>query len=554
MPLSLRGLFGVALLASFAGRGEAAVAGVINIHVEPGFVCPGQAMTVTFQARRGSGLNLNVLAALSADSAFDNGDSYFIHDGAAQAWPSATWANPVAAGSAGMAWNAVSFAAPNDTNTSYLPYSAVVTVPASFPIGSFVYVLVKMKNGAAVTGALTVPDAFSSAGFEASCCKAYVHNTGGYLQQLSNQQDLLFDFCASPTPTYSPTPSRTASPTRSASPTASATATATPSATETPTASPSATLSATPSDSPTPSATPSSTESASPTPTSTATLSSTPTPTFSASPSPTPTSSATPTFSPTLTCTDSPTFSFTPSATLSMTPTSTFSASASPTPTLSATPTFSATLSSTDSPTFSFTPSPSPTATGTGSPSATQSATLSMTPTPTFSASASPTPTWTGTPTFSDSPTPSATRTATLTPSPTATFSFTRTVSSTRTPTPVFSPTSTATISPTFTPVPPAPDRFKLISAYPNPVPPTGAWFVVSLPRPGELRFVLYDLRGEQVWEGKRSCPNAGNFQVPWPAQNSSGNPVSYGAYYLSAKVNYASGSDSDGRWISVIR
>jgi hypothetical protein len=108
---------------------------------------------------------------------------------------------------------------------------------------------------------------------------------------------------------------------------------------------------------------------------------------------------------------------------------------------------------------------------------------------------------------------------------------------------------------PTATPTPrPAAVKFKVISVYPNPIPPTGAKIVVSLPWPARLHCQIYDVRGELIWEGSQDYPLAGNYEMPWAAQNSSGASASYGAYYLLAKADYSAGTASDGRWISVVR
>jgi hypothetical protein len=85
-------------------------------------------------------------------------------------------------------------------------------------------------------------------------------------------------------------------------------------------------------------------------------------------------------------------------------------------------------------------------------------------------------------------------------------------------------------------------------------VPSSGGAIVVSLPWPGEVRLRIFDLRGELIWEGKKAYTAGGSYQEPWPAMNDSGSPVSYGAYYLQARCESAHGSDSDGRWLSVVR
>jgi hypothetical protein len=116
------------------------------------------------------------------------------------------------------------------------------------------------------------------------------------------------------------------------------------------------------------------------------------------------------------------------------------------------------------------------------------------------------------------------------------------------------SPTITLTFSQTPT-LPPPPPGFKLITVYPNPVGPTGAHFVFSLPRPGTVSFWLYDLRGELIWSGKQEYPAGGNYKYDWPATNSAGASISYGAYYLRAKADYTNGNgEQDGKWMTVLR
>jgi hypothetical protein len=394
-----------------------------------------------------------------------------------------------------------------------------------------------------------------------------------------------FTASATATPSYSATPSYTATSTKTSTPTASATPswtlTSTPTVTFTASASPTPTLTATLTYTAT--STKTSTPTASATPS--WTLTSTPTVTFTASASPTPTLTATLTYTATSTKTSTLTPTASPSATLTYTTTATKTATSTATLSFTASPIASDTASPSITPSSTISPSATPTVTSTSTPSATPSSSATPTDSPTPSNSPSPTESFTASPLASDTasptvtPTSTATRTFTPSASPTATPTPTRSFTDSFTPSPPASPTASRTVTPTASPSrspapsatptrtpPPAatatvsptqgpvPARFKVLSVYPNPVPPTGATFVVSLPRPGDLRFTLYDLRGEVIWEGKRSYAVAGNFEFPWPVQNSSGAAVSYGAYYLRAKVDYSNGSDTDGRWISVVR
>jgi hypothetical protein len=128
-------------------------------------------------------------------------------------------------------------------------------------------------------------------------------------------------------------------------------------------------------------------------------------------------------------------------------------------------------------------------------------------------------------------------------------------------PSPTLSPPNTATVSPTITetftasptPLPP-PEKFRIVSVYPNPVSAKGGKIVVSLPAPAVLLYRINDLRGELIWEDVERYPLGGNYELLWPAVNNSGSAVSYGAYYLSVKAKMAGGDALDGKWISVVR
>jgi hypothetical protein len=488
-----------------------------NLRVEPGFFCPGQQVTVFFEARRENGETLHLIGALSADAAFDNADAYFLHDAGTQAYPVATWNNPLA--SPATDWNHVVFNAPNQSNTNYLPYSARFTMPATYAVGSSVRVLLKAASGAAPAGPLAPGTAQLSALVELSCCKFVLKNDAACQCAISNQDEIVVDACSSPSPSFSPTPSFT--PTFTATPSRS------------PSPSPSATFSSTA----TPSSTPSFTPSPSPSPSSSPTLSFTATPSRTPSPSPTPPSSAT----------------STPTATPTATASATLTASASPSPTSSETPSFSATPTRTATPSATGSPSPSPIYTPTATPTATLSFSSTSSRTPTSSATASPTETLSRTATVTHSATPSATASPTATPPVSATFSLTASpsfsASATRTASPsatlTRTPSPTATLSFSFTP---SPTR--------APTPP---------PLPIHYELSVYNAAGERVkviGSGSLLVPPeslllssqaivAGSGQVEltlgsaaggatpfsWDGTNSNGQPVSGGHYYLKAEI-----------------
>ena len=510
-----------------------------NLRVEPGFFCPGQQVTVFFEARRENGEILHLIGALSGDAAFDNADAYFMHDAGTQAYPVAMWNNPLASPAAD--WNHVVFNAPNQSNTNYLPYSARLTMPASYAIGSSVRVLVKAASGAAPTGPLAPGSAQLSLLVELSCCKFVLKNDAACQCAVSNQDEIVIDACSSPTPTISSTPSFT--PTFSSTPSSTATPSVTPSpsATFTATATPSrtATLSPTSTSSPSPTltSTPSRTATPSPTPSSTATLTATASATLTASASPTPTPSATLSFSSTATRTATVTIT----ATRSATPTSTQTSTRTATPSVTATPS--------DSPIYTPTPSPTPTPTSTvtSSRTATSSATPTSTATPSRTA------------TLTHSPTPSATSSSTSTPPLSATPSLSAS--------PSFSASATRTASPSATPTrTPSPTVTLSFSVTPTvTITLTGTEAPTSVPMPIHYELSVYNAAGERVriiGSGSLLLPPeslllsaqaivAGGGQVEltlgsaaggptpfsWDGTNSSGQPVSGGHYYLKAEI-----------------
>jgi hypothetical protein len=172
--------------------------------------------------------------------------------------------------------------------------------------------------------------------------------------------------------------------------------------------------------------------------------------------------------------------------------------------------------------------------------------------TPTRTVTYSPTPPGT----FTFSPTKSSTYTVTKTYTLTYTYSDTPTPPPTATNTPILSPTPTVTVSVTLTPVV-APDKFKIVAVYPNPInlsPGEGGTFVLRLSKAGDVAFTLFSLRGELVWQHTETYDSPGTKQYFWEAKNSAGAPVSYGAYYLIGKANTGGSTETDGKWISVLR
>ena len=167
------------------------------------------------------------------------------------------------------------------------------------------------------------------------------------------------------------------------------------------------------------------------------------------------------------------------------------------------------------------------------------------------STSATPSPTSTfgvNSPTVTPTATWTRTATPTRTVSPTATRTFTPVPpGSTRTDTPTV--TQTRTPAPVNTPVPGAPG-FRIITVYPNPVPGTGCYFVLNVPRAETVSFKVFDLRGELIWSASQAFNGSGTFQQKWPANNNAGASVSYGAYFLVASA----GQDSDNQWLTVVR
>ncbi|MES2201401.1 MAG: hypothetical protein V4498_04035, partial [candidate division FCPU426 bacterium] len=187
---------------------------------------------------------------------FSADDSYFIHDHASIYYESVSWPINDALLSPGLVttkWDPFTYTSPiNVSNTNYLPFSAVFTVPA-VTSGSTYYVMLKVNNGT-TTGFATAGSAQVAFAVEASCCKVLVHNRAGYGEQfsLTGSADVIYDGCQSPTrtptpvlgsPTNTPTLTQTRTPTLTFTPTSThtITLTASPTATATPTYTPTST-------------------------------------------------------------------------------------------------------------------------------------------------------------------------------------------------------------------------------------------------------------------------------------------------------------------------
>lgn len=66
---------------------------------------------------------------------------------------------------------------------------------------------------------------------------------------------------------------------------------------------------------------------------------------------------------------------------------------------------------------------------------------------------------------------------------------------------------------------------------YPNPF-TVGTTFQLSMPRPGKVRIVVYDLLGKEVSILKDNVEyGAGNYDVAWDGNDKTGTPVTPGMY-----------------------
>jgi hypothetical protein len=92
---------------------------------------------------------------------------------------------------------------------------------------------------------------------------------------------------------------------------------------------------------------------------------------------------------------------------------------------------------------------------------------------------------------------------------------------------------------------------FRIVSVYPNPLSGSGGRIVFFLPVHGEAWASIWTLRGELVFSWQGSGLGAGNQSFPWDCNNSSGQALSYGNYYLQMKDDRGG---QDGRWICIVR
>jgi hypothetical protein len=389
---------GVLLLLLLPALGSATMQ-LRNLSVSPAFICPGQKITVNFEA----------IWSINAGDQFWS----YIQIGASQWYilDSTHPNNGTAATNPGVPAGATTVQLPGGASDGFWhPLSFVTTIPAGFT-GTGVASLVLKGLDGGLNFITASPDATQTTGTEITCTKKAVVNTGSLWEQSSSATLIIQNSCGTPsnTPTFTHTPTRsvtpTVTPTRTPTSTPSATATITSSLTVTSTRT--STLTPSPTSSPT----------FSPSPPFTATDTATVTPTF--------TYSETPTVTPTRTSTATPSVTLTPSPSFTESDTRTLTA----TPSLTSTDTPSQTIT----PIYSATNTPSSTWTPTVTPSATETVTFSPSPTLTDTPTATPSATATRTFSFTDTATPSLTQTLTYTDSPTFTVSPTIT----ETPVPV---------------------------------------------------------------------------------------------------------------------
>ena len=395
-----------------------AAAEVRNIRVDPAYVCPGQAVTIHYEARHDINNDLAMLGAFSANNTAleATADLFFLHGDEGGFGGDNT---PQTVDS----WTAMPAAGANVAVTIFLPYSVVTTVPAGYSDGQTVNIVLAAKNG---WGSAAGPfDDVESLPVTVSCTLSLVTNTGGFWHGSATEDVIIDESCN--TPTFTPTATITDTPTATATVTYTDTFTFTPTLTNTNTA------------------TPTVTDTFTFTATSTYTQSFTPTITVTVPGSPTFTPTVTPTITNTVTFT--PSSSFTSSSTLTATPTQTVTG----TVTSTFTPSFTLTATTTFTPTVTDTITPGPTPTNTVTYTYTPTSTETSTLTPTFTETATGTFTSTVTDTITPGPSPTETVTFTQTATPTASYTLTRT--RTVTPTPTFSTsfTQTYTATPTFT-------------------------------------------------------------------------------------------------------
>jgi hypothetical protein len=344
-----------------------------NLQV-PGFICPGQPMTISFQAQVDAS-NVQpqvagVLSPVSATSFSATTDYLFLYSAG----------NGLAALAPGWFKLDNAFTVTPAGDLSMVTYTWSTIVPAAFTTGEVIYVNI---SGGEVSDWATdmnmTTDAHLSVAVTVNCSDKAMNNVGVFGGS-SSSAALVIQACGStntPTNTNSPTPTKTPTPTN--------TNTDTPTITNTNTTTPTYTNT----DSPTPPNTFTDTPTLANSATNTNTLTVTPTYTNSNTPTPSPTFTSSPT--PTNTLTPTITNTPVPSATETDTPTITNTNTPTPTPTITNTPVPSATA--TDTPTVTNTNSPTATPTITNTPPAPFTSTFTNTPTPTYTFTVTPTPT-----------------------------------------------------------------------------------------------------------------------------------------------------------------
>lgn len=286
-----------------------AAPGVRNIYTTPYYPCPGQTVTVHFEAMGDIGLSLAVGGAFSTNTSLATGDSLFmgatgVHNPTVTTWNS---------------WDS-SYVLGTPTIAVYIPYQVVTTLPASFTDKSNIYIVIGVYSG--WSPSMSNFSSFVSQQIEINCNKRSTQNIANSLSQKSEPVRLAIEMCQTSTFTSTPTRTNTPTVTNTPSPTITNTPIYTFTFTDTPTITNSPTVTNTFTD------------------TFTFTITNTPTNTVSPTNTYTPTDTRTPTNTYTVTNTMSPTDTRTATNTPTdtNTPTSTFTASDTPTITPTAPP------------------------------------------------------------------------------------------------------------------------------------------------------------------------------------------------------------------------
>ncbi len=217
-------------------------------------------------------------------------------------------------------------------------------------------------------------------------------------------------------------------------------------------------------------------------------------------------------------------------------------------------PTATTTYTSTDSPTVTATYTSTETPTVTTSYTLTETQTETFTETLTATASSTPPFTYTQTPTFTFTntststftPTPTSTETYTSTPTSTPTSTVTTTPTSTSTPsfTSTFTATSTRTATFTITPTPtPSITNTPVINTvtfgppYPDPVTGPGPLYIpIQAPTGSTLEVTVFTVAFRKIFDRTTNFPG-NNFAFPWYPNDSYGQIVANGVYYVRVQV-----------------